>query len=212
MLIKWLGHASFLIKTQGKTIYIDPYKGDYSEKADLVLITHEHRDHCDPEKLSLIRTAETRIITSRSCAEKITPNNVMTMSPGDSKDLNGIKVSAVEAYNLKRFRSPGIPYHPKGTQIGFILETEGKRIYHAGDTDILPHMKELEGITLALLPVGGTYTMDLEEGVEATVAIQPQRVMPMHRRDTDITEFKKRVEERSETRVLAMKEGEELVL
>jgi len=212
MIVRWLGHASFLVKTGGKNIYLDPYVGDYSEKADVVLITHGHGDHCDLDKLSAIRTPETVILTSEPCSEKIPPGNVIAMSPGESKDIDGIKVHAVEAYNLKRFRSPGVPYHPKGTQIGFILESEGKRVYHAGDTDLLPHMKKLEKITLALLPIGGTYTMDLEEGVEAVLAIKPEMVVPMHRRESDVLEFKERVEGRSDIKVLAANPGDELTL
>ncbi len=212
MIVRWLGHASFLIKTQEKNIYIDPYAGDYSEKADIVLITHDHRDHCDLNKLSAIRTSKTTILTSEPCSEKIPPNNVVTMSPGESKQINGMTVHAVEAYNLKRFRSPGIPYHPKGTQVGFVLESEGKRVYHAGDTDLIPNMSELKSITLALLPIGGTYTMDLEEGVEAVLTIRPEMVMPIHRRESDIPGFKERVERRSGIKVLATNEGAEVTL
>ncbi len=212
MLVKWLGHASFLIKAQGKRIYIDPYVGDYSEKADIVLVTHGHMDHCDLEKLSTIRTAETVILTSEQCGEKIPSDNVKTMSPGETEDIDGIKVHAVEAYNLNKFRSPSVPYHPQGTQVGFVLESEGKRVYHAGDTDFLPSMKELEGITLALVPIGGTYTMDIDEAVEAAVTIQPEMVMPMHRRESGLRVFKEKLESQSEIKILEMTDGEEITL
>jgi L-ascorbate metabolism protein UlaG (beta-lactamase superfamily) len=212
MLIKWLGHASFLITSNGKKIYIDPYVGDYSQKADFVLISHGHYDHCDLEKLSMIRTSETIILTSEHCAKGITGNNVITLSPGERKDINGVTVQAVEAYNFKRFRSPGVPYHPKGTQIGFIVESKGKRIYHPGDTDYLTSMNELGDITLALLPIMGRAVMDVDEAVEAAIGIKPEIVVPMHWRESDPMEFKKKVEDRMDLKVLVMKEGEELEL
>jgi L-ascorbate metabolism protein UlaG (beta-lactamase superfamily) len=193
----------------GKKIYIDPYVGDYSVKADMVLITHEHADHCDFEKLSMIRGSDTIILTSSTCAEKIRSNNVEVMAPGDIKYFDGLKIQAVEAYNIKRFRSTGVPYHPKGTQVGFIVEAEGKRVYHAGDSDLLPFMGELDGITMALLPTMGRAVMDLDEAVEAAIAINPEMVMPMHRRNTDPIEFKEKVESRSDIKVIVMVEGEE---
>ena len=212
MLIKWLGHASFLIKTSGMKIYIDPYVGDYSEKADVVLITHGHGDHCDLEKLSMIREPETMILTSEACSEGIPEGNVETMSPGDKNSLNGVTVHAVEAYNYKRFRSPGVPYHPEGTQIGFIVEAEGKRIYHTGDSDYLPSMRELGGITLALLPIMGRAVMDVDEAVEAAIGIGPEMAMPMHWRESDPMEFKEKVETKSDLKVIVINEGEELTL
>jgi len=212
MKLKWLGHASFLLKAGGKKIYIDPYVGDYTEKADAVLISHGHGDHCDLEKLSMIRTPETVIYTSTACAEGIPPGNIVTMSPGEKKDINGITIHAVEAYNFKRFRSPGVPFHPEGTQIGFIVESEGKRIYHAGDSDYLPSMNELGDITLALLPIMGRAVMDVDEAVEAAIGIEPEMVTPMHWRSADPEEFKEKVEARTDLKVILMKEGEELTL
>lgn len=209
MIIKWLGHASFLIKVSGKNFYIDPYAGEYLEKADVILITHSHRDHCDLDKIEAARRADTLIVTSRDCARGLT-GEVVVLSPGDKKEIYGVEVEAVEAYNYKRFRSPGVPFHPKGTQIGFIISAEGKRVYHAGDTDFLPSMKEIKDIDLALLPVMGRATMDLEEAVEAAVAIHPKIAIPMHRRGASAEEFKKKVEAKSDVNVLAIAEGDEI--
>jgi L-ascorbate metabolism protein UlaG (beta-lactamase superfamily) len=212
MMLKWLGHASFLLEIQGKKIYIDPYIGDYSEKADAILISHEHRDHCDLEKLAVARIPETVIYTSERCAKTIPPGNIISMLPGEKKKFNGIEIHAVEAYNFKRFRSPGVPYHPEGIQIAFIVESEGKRIYHAGDTDYLPSMNELGNITLAMLPIMGRAVMDVDEAVEAAIGIKPEMVMPMHWRDSDPYEFNAKVEERSSIKVVVMQEGQTLIL
>jgi len=212
MKVKWLGHASFIIRAGGMGIYIDPYAGDYSEMADVVLVSHGHGDHCDLEKLALIRGPDTVILTSADCAEKIPPGNVETMSPGDVREFDGVRVHAVEAFNFKRFRSPGVPFHPEGTQVAFVVESGGKRVYHAGDSDLLPSMGDLEDITLALLPTMGRAVMDLDEAVDAATVIRPEIAMPMHRRDTDPEEFKEKVEALSDVRVVIMSEGEELTL
>jgi L-ascorbate metabolism protein UlaG (beta-lactamase superfamily) len=212
MMLKWLGHASFLLETGGKKIYIDPYAGEYDEKADAVLISHSHGDHCDLEKLAMVRTPETVIYTSEACAEGIPPGNVVTMSPGEEASFHGIVIHAVEAYNFKRFRSPGVPYHPVGIQVAFIVESEGKRVYHVGDSDYLPSMNELGNITLALIPIMGRATMDVDEAVEAAIGIAPEMAVPVHWRDSDPEEFKAKVEARSTLKVILMKDGETLTL
>ena len=211
MIIQWLDHASFLLKASGINVYIDPYLGEYVEKADIILVTHSHFDHCDLGKIEIIRKPETIIITSEDCARKLS-GNVVSMSPGDRKDVQDFSITAVESYNIKRFRSPGVLYHPINTQVGFIVEAEGKRVYHAGDTDFLPFMKNMGNIDVALLPIMGRATMDVDEAVEATIGIQPETVMPMHHRDSDPMEFKDKVEKRTDIKVIVMKEGEELTL
>ena len=207
--IKWLAHASFQIKAEGKTIYVDLEKyGEASEKADLVLVTHSHTDHCDPEKIDGVRTNDTVVIAPEDCASRI-GGSVKTLKPREETTVDNIRVRAVEAYNQKRFRSPGIPYHPKGHGVGYLIAAEGKTIYHAGDTDFIPEMRQLGHIDVALLPSGGTYTMDNAEAAEAAMAIDPKVAIPMHRWDTDPEEFKKKVEGSSNIKVLVLKEGEE---
>jgi L-ascorbate metabolism protein UlaG (beta-lactamase superfamily) len=208
--VKWFGHASFQITFDGKNIYIDPYEGKYADKADIVLVTHSHYDHCDPSKIERVRKSDTVIIAPEECAPKIS-GNVKAVKPGDKVSINGVLIEAVHAYNVKRFRSPGKPFHPKGFGVGYIIAIGDKVIYHAGDTDFIPEMRELKNrrITLALLPSGGTYTMDNPEAAEATIAISPKIAIPMHRWDTSPEEFKRRVEAvSSEIKVILLKPGE----
>lgn len=206
--IKWLGHASFQIRAEEKTIYVDPYEGEYSEKADLILVTHSHSDHCDTAKIEGVRKADTVTIAPEDCVSKI-GGNVKTLKPGEETTIHNIKVKAVEAYNYKRFRSRGNPFHPKGFEVGYLITAEGKTIYHAGDTDFIPEMRHLGHVDVALLPSGDTYTMNNVEASEAVMAVSPEIAIPMHRWDTDPKEFKKRVEASSDVKVVVLRKGEE---
>lgn len=211
--VKWLGHASFLIRANGKNIYIDPYEGEYVEKADVILVTHSHYDHCDLSKIKRIRKGETVVIAPPECAPKI-GGKVVSLRPGERASVGDISVEAIEAYNVRRFRSPGNPFHPRGLGVGYLITVAGRTIYHAGDTDFIPEMKGLRDrrISLALLPSGGTYTMDNEEAAEAAIAINPEVAIPMHRWDTDPENFKRKVEASSKIKVVLLKPGEELEL
>ena len=208
VIVKWLGHASFQIKAEGKNIYIDPYEGEYTEKADLVLVTHSHFDHCDTSKIEKVMKENTVIICPPECVSRLS-GNVKAIKPGEKIEVDGVIVEAVHAYNYKRFRSPGNPFHPKGFGNGYIITVGGKRIYHAGDTDFIPEMKDLKNISLALLPSGGTYTMDNSEAAEAALAIKPEAVIPMHRWDSDPEVFRRKVEESSDIKVILLNPGEE---
>ena len=209
VVIKWLAHAGFQIKANGKIIYVDLEKhGETAEKADIILVTHSHSDHCDPEKIKNVRKKDTVIIAPEDCAS-IIGGSVKSLKPGEETSVDNIRVKAVEAYNYKRFRSPGNPFHPKGLGVGYLITAEGKTIYHAGDTDFIPEMRQLSSIDVALLPSGGTYTMDNAEAAEATIAIKPRIVIPMHRWNTNPEEFKKKIETNSKIKVLMLKEGEE---
>jgi L-ascorbate metabolism protein UlaG (beta-lactamase superfamily) len=206
--VKWLGHASFEIKTDDKTVYIDPFEGEYEDKADLILVSHSHDDHCDPSKIKKIRKESTVVIAPADCASKI-GGKVKSLKPGEKASLGDIAVEAVEAYNYKRFRSPGKPFHPTGLGVGYLLTIGNKTIYHAGDTDFIPEMKKLGSIYLALLPSGGTYTMDTAEAAQAVLAIKPEFVIPIHRWNTDPGGLKSEVEPKSKIKVVLLKPGEE---
>ena len=207
--IKWLAHAGFQVKTKGRIIYVDLEEhGKAIEKADLILVTHSHADHCDPAKIKEISKKDTVIIAPEDCVSKI-GGSVKSLRPGEETTVDDIKVRAVEAYNYKRFRSPGTPYHPKGSGVGYLITAEGKTIYHAGDTDFVPEMQQLGLVDVALLPSGGTYTMDNVEAIEAALAINPTVAIPMHRWDTNPEEFRKKVEADSDIKVVLLKEGQE---
>jgi L-ascorbate metabolism protein UlaG (beta-lactamase superfamily) len=211
--IRALGHASFQIKTNGKIIYIDLKKYgnviETSEKADLILVTHSHADHCSAEKINKVRTKDTVVIAPKQSASKI-GGTVKTLKPGEEATFGNIRVKAVEAYNTKRFKSPGKPWHPKGYGVGYLITVEGKTIYHAGDTDYIPEMKQLGHIEVALLPTGDKYTMDNTEAAEATTAINPKYAIPMHRRNTNPQQFKEKVEAKTKTKAILLKDGQEL--
>lgn len=170
--ITWLGHDSFRIKDD-KVIYIDPWQLEDGEPADLILVTHDHYDHFSLEDIQRIRTDDTVVVTIAASARKLT-GPVRTVKAGDKLTVRGIDIEVVPAYNInKRF-------HPQGAgHVGFIVTVGGQRIYHAGDTDFIPEMKDIEA-DIALLPVSGTYVMTAEEAAKAAEAIQPKVAVPMH--------------------------------
>jgi L-ascorbate metabolism protein UlaG (beta-lactamase superfamily) len=213
--VKWLGHASFQIRTTDKVIYIDLKKYgkivETSEKADIILVTHNHGDHCSPPKIQKLRKKDTVVIAPKNCASRI-GGNVRTIKPGEKTTFDGVTIEAVEAYNIKRFKPSGKPWHPKGYGVGYLIAAEGKTIYHAGDTDFIPEMRKIKNIDLALLPTGDKYTMDNAEAAEAAKAIEPKTAMAMHTWEKDREEFKKKTEVNSKTKVVLLREGEEYKL
>ena len=181
--ISWLGHDCFKVKN-GKTIFIDPYKlRSGVEKADLVLITHEHFDHLSLEDIRKVATEETMVVAISSCnseLSKLKVRGVRIVRPGDKVDVDDVEIEVVPAYNLNKFREPGKVFHPRDDgKAGYVVTVKGVRIYHAGDTDAVPEMKGLK-TDLALLPVSGTYVMTAEEAAEAARMINPRLAIPMH--------------------------------
>ena len=177
--IHWLGHDSFRIDGEGVVIYLDPYKLKEGPKADLILITHDHQEHASPADVAKVQKPDTVIVTIAKAAEKLT-GEIKTVKPGDELTVKGVKIKAVPAYNVNKFRSPGVPFHPKEAgHLGYVLTVKGVRIYHTGDSDFIPEMKGLAP-DVALLPVSGIYVMTAEEALEAAAAIQPKVAIPMH--------------------------------
>jgi len=171
--IKWLGHAGFKINGE-KTVYIDPFKIKETEPADIIIATHEHFDHLSPEDIKKIQTGKTIIVVPPDCHSKVS-GNVKAISPGQTLNVDGIKIEAVPAYNANK------DFHPKSKSwIGVIVTINGKRIYHSGDTDNIPEMSALKDIDVAMLPVSGTYVMTAEEAADAANKIMPKIAVPMH--------------------------------
>jgi len=199
--LKWLGHAGFLIKNfapnqvnlkkgvpffEGKTIYIDPYNiKEDSEKADIILLTHSHYDHCSIADIEKIIQEGTQIISPADCQSKINrfdiPIEMEVVEVGSEVNLGNIKISVLPAYNTDKH------FHPKDEGwVGYLIKMNGIIVYHAGDTDVIPEMQKLTGYHqpgkefVALLPVGGRFTMSAEEAVEAAKIIKPTLAIPMH--------------------------------
>jgi L-ascorbate metabolism protein UlaG (beta-lactamase superfamily) len=177
--IHWLGHDSFRIEGNGLTVYIDPYRLKDGPKADIILIAHDHRDHASPDDVARILKPDTVIVTIAAAAEKLA-GQIKTVKAGEELTVKGIPIRTLPAYNLTKFRSPGVPFHPRESgHVGYLITVNGVRIYHPGDSDFVPEMKGLEP-DVALLPVSGIYVMTAEEAVEAAAAIQPKVAIPMH--------------------------------
>jgi L-ascorbate metabolism protein UlaG (beta-lactamase superfamily) len=185
--LTWLGHDSFrLVTKRGQRIYLDPFK-DGSKRldpADLVLISHAHHDHYDAESVAHLRQPATTFVTAPSVAGEI--SGARALAPGEETTVGDVTIRAVPAYNVNKFRAPGVPFHPKGpvdsAGVGFVITVDGEKLYHAGDTDHIPEMKDLAalGIDVALLPVSGTYVMVPEEAAAAAKDIRPKVAVPMH--------------------------------
>jgi len=212
--IIYLGWANFIIESKEIGICFDPFFKT-EKKVDLILVSHAHPDHCDLDVIKEIKKENTKIITNEEAGKNIAGAEII--KAGESKNIAGVKIMGVEGYNFK------IPNHQKGKDLGFIVEIQGKRIYHAGDTDLIEEMKQIENIDLALLPVGGTYTMDVNQAIEAVKLIKPKVVIPMHygkiklgsqelELKADIDDFKKRVEQLTKIKAVVLSPSQEYIL
>ncbi len=171
--LTWLGHASF--RLEGKaTVYIDPWKLGKEPAADLILVSHPHYDHLSADDIKKLSRDDTEIVATQDTFAELCGSG-HEIAPGKTLTVKGVEVAGVRAYN------PNKQYHPRANGwVGFVVELDGKRIYYAGDTDVIDEMKDVADIDLALVPVGGTYTMTADEAVEAIGMIGPAKALPYH--------------------------------
>lgn len=171
--VKWLGHDAICIEGSAR-VYFDPYELPPGlPPADLILISHEHFDHCSPEDVKKIQKDDTIIITDAESAKKL-EGNVKVVQPGDRVEVRGVKVEVYPSYNVNK------QFHPKTAgMVSFVIELDGVRYYHAGDTDHIPEMKDIK-TDVAFLPVSGTYVMTAQEAIGAAKAIRPKVAIPIH--------------------------------
>lgn len=207
--VTWIGHAS--VRVDGSaTVYVDPWSEVMGEEplADLVLVTHPHFDHYDADAIDSIAGEETFVVLRGVPQGDVGDWDHEFVQVGHHDEHHGVEVESVAAYNDHRFREPDVPYHPADESCGYVFTVDGVRFYHAGDTDRIDEMDDLaaKDIDVAFLPVGGTYTMDAEEAVEAAAAVQPDVVVPIHYgtvegTSADPQQFREMVEERTDARV-----------
>ncbi|MGD2271900.1 MAG: MBL fold metallo-hydrolase [Desulfobacterales bacterium] len=228
--IKWFPPSWLQIKAGSKIIYIDPAylrtyfknhpnKIDFSKwpdpidglpedlaRADIILLTHHHKDHCKKVTIDRLKKANTLILAPQRCSREL-GRGIKVMEPGEELTLGAIKIKTVPAYNAENGNSTKKVHH-KGHGVGYLVTIDGKTIYHAGDTDLIPEMKALGDVDVALIPIGGTYTMDVSEAVEATLSINPKVVVPMHRLKADPHKFLEKVKAKSRVEVMPLQIGE----
>lgn len=181
---KWLGHAA--VKLIGeKVIYIDPFQiqKNFSD-ADIILCTHDHYDHCSIDDIKKVMNEKTTLVCPPDCLSKFKGflvKEVVPVEPCQEITVKGVFIETIPAYNVNKFRAPGMPFHPKDNYwVGYIVTLAGLRIYHSGDTDKIPEMSLLHDIDLAFMAVGGTYTMTASEAVEALLQFHPKKAIPIH--------------------------------
>jgi len=178
MRISWLGHDSFRLEGAKRVVYIDPYKLSRPQPdADLILVTHHHSDHLDLQAIAQLSKETTVVAGPHRVARQW--SGCIEVKAGEEKELAGLKVRVIPAYNLTKFRSRGHPFHPKGVGVGYVVEIDGETVYHTGDSDLIPEMDGLQP-DVALLPVSGRWVMTAEEAADAVAAIRPKRAIPMH--------------------------------
>jgi L-ascorbate metabolism protein UlaG (beta-lactamase superfamily) len=229
--IKWFPPSWLQIIINDKIIYIDPAylktyyakhpkKIEYSswpneidglpeelEQGDLILVTHSHKDHCKNVTIKRLMKKTSKIFAPNKCQKEI-KSDITAVTPKMKYEFEEIHIETIDAYNTASGNSTK-KQHKKGKGVGYVIVADGKKIYHAGDTDLIPEMKTLNNIDVAFLPIGGTFTMDIEEAVQAALTIKPKIVIPMHYMKSDVSEFKNLMSKHKDikTQILNIGEG-----
>ena len=185
--IIFIGHATLAFRYGNLVVYVDPVSqyADFATlvKADIVLVTHEHGDHLDPKAIQALRSEKTVVVGTAKCTPQVP--GMLTMTNGDSRTVQGLRIEAVPAYNIVNKRPTGEPFHPKGEGNGYVITFGDKRVYVAGDTENTAEMKALRNIDVAFLPMNLPYTMTPEMVADAAKAFAPKILYPYHYGNTD---------------------------
>lgn len=225
--ITWLGHAAFLLKAEQKVL-IDPFisgnpKAPCSPEElnpDIIAVTHGHRDHLG-DTIEIGKRTGCRIVSIHEVANYIKSKGVFAegMNKGGEMNIECVSLTMTEALHSSSIDASGFRFDG-GCPAGFVIGIGGHSIYHAGDTGVFGDMQliaELYEPQVALLPIGGRFTMGIKEAVKAVELIRPQIVVPMHYNTFDVIkqdpeEFKRAVEAKVDTKVVIMKPGETITL
>lgn len=194
--LKWIEHAGFLLEINDKNVYIDPFRIRGSPpKADIIFITHSHFDHYSEDEIKKIATPKTKFVAPRETAGKMSRRDVLAVEPNKDYEIEGIKFRTVPAYNISK------EFHSRvNGWVGYIIDVNGTKVYHAGDTDATEEMKKVKADIL-LLPVGGHYTMDVEDAIKIANTVKAQAFVPMHYRSLLGLDGSKKAEEEFRKRV-----------
>lgn len=172
----WYRQAAYRWQGDGLVVYIDPWGVTEDVPADLIFLTHAHYDHYQPHEIGRLSTPSTKLVAPYDIAREL-KGDVTPVTPGESHEVGGVKFTTVPAYNIAEER---LDMHPKvNGWVGYLLELGGHTYYHAGDTDALPELESLD-TDVAMVPIGGTYTMDYQEAADFVKAMEPQVAVPMH--------------------------------
>lgn len=202
-----VSHASFVMTVPGLVVYNDPVGGkaafDGHAAPGLVLITHEHQDHFDPETLAAIVGADTKLVVNPAVMEKLPAGlkaRATAIGNGEKTTVGAVEIEAIPAYNTTEERKK---YHPQGRDNGYVLTVDGRRVYIAGDTEDIPEMRALKDIFIAFVPMNLPYTMDVDQAASAVAEFKPAFVYPYHYKGQDPEAFAGKVAEGAgETKVV----------
>ncbi|MEX2361944.1 MAG: MBL fold metallo-hydrolase [Patescibacteria group bacterium] len=180
-----LGHAGFIVDYPERKLRwaFDPFDITGHDPVDYIFISHPHYDHCDPQSIKKLLGPRTRIIAPACCKKELEEfaDNLEIIDDKEKHEDKQIIYWTTPAYNIDKFRTPSEVFHPKELGgVGWIVEVDRTRFYHAGDTDNIPEMANLKKIDVAFLPISGTFVMTCDEAVAAAKVIEPKAAVPMH--------------------------------